>query len=181
MVFASVNELVKIFLSFQEFQVKFYFQCSLLSCWFHLHILTMRLMLVPRLYPECPSGSALIGLVCRWSSVRVPWMQQALWIVDRICACDTCGSGVLPSVGLGVTSSQLNLPSLTPLPVELCGRRQLGAQIGLLHYSITANPTNCGCRFSTGRLYFTITCQNLHLYCYLIATRLICVACSQYS
>ena len=35
--------------------------------------------------------------------------------------------GVLPCEGLGVTASQLYLPSLTPLSVAGCGRLQPGA------------------------------------------------------
>ena len=35
--------------------------------------------------------------------------------------------GVLPCEGWGVTASQLDLPSLTPLSVAGCGRLQLGA------------------------------------------------------
>ena len=39
--------------------------------------------------------------------------------------------GVLPCVGWGVTASQLDLPTLTPLSVAGCGRLQLKAPIEL--------------------------------------------------
>ena len=56
----------------------------------------------------------------------------------------------------GGATSQLDLPSLTPLSVAGCGRLQLGVP----HWAISVNyckyliiePTFCGSRFSTGRL-----------------------------
>ena len=57
---------------------------------------------------------------------------------------------------VGGGTSQLDLPSLTPLSVADCGRLQLGAP----HWATSVNyckqliiePTFCGSRFSTGRL-----------------------------
>ena len=68
--------------------------------------------------------------------------------------------GVLP-MRMGGATSQLDLPSLTPLSEPGCGRLQLG----VLHWAtrvdywnlLIIDPTFCDCRFSTngscGRLY----------------------------
>ena len=57
---------------------------------------------------------------------------------------------------VGGATSQLDLPSLTPLSVASCGRLQLGiphwaASVDYCKYLII-NPTFCGSKFSTGRL-----------------------------
>ena len=57
---------------------------------------------------------------------------------------------------VGGATSQLDLPSLTPLSVAGCGRLQLGVP----HWATSVDyckwliidPTFCGRRFSTGRL-----------------------------
>ena len=49
------------------------------------------------------------------------------------------GHGVLPCVAWGVTASQLDLPSLTPLYVAGCGRLQLGTLHLGYFSSITAS------------------------------------------
>ena len=55
--------------------------------------------------------------------------------------------------GWWITTSQVDLPSLTPLPVAVCG----GVQIGAAHWATSValpledcDPENCGCRFSSG-------------------------------
>ena len=62
---------------------------------------------------------------------------------------------VLPMRVGGVTS-QLDLPSLTPLSVASCGRLQLGVPdwAKSVDYCkwLTIDPIFCGSRFSTGRL-----------------------------
>ena len=63
--------------------------------------------------------------------------------------------GILP-IRVGGATSQLNLPSLTPLSIAGSGRLQLGVP----HWAASVNywklliidPTFCGSRFSTGRL-----------------------------
>ena len=74
--------------------------------------------------------------------------------------------GYYPVLGGGATS-QLDLPSLTPLSVAGCGRLQLGAP----HWATSVNyckkliiePTFCGSRFSTGRL---LTIEDITFYLY---------------
>ena len=57
---------------------------------------------------------------------------------------------------VGGATSQLDLPSFTPLFVAGCGRLQLGAshRAASVHYckQLIIEPTFCGSRFSTGRL-----------------------------
>ena len=58
---------------------------------------------------------------------------------------------------VGGATSQLDLPSLTPLSVAGCGQLQLG----VLHWATSVitevfdkiDTTFCGSRFSTGRLW----------------------------
>ena len=56
----------------------------------------------------------------------------------------------------GGSTSQLDLPSLTPLSVAGCGRLQLGATsfgyFSRLLYQLIIDPKFCGSRCSTGRL-----------------------------
>ena len=56
----------------------------------------------------------------------------------------------------GGTTSQLDQPSLTPLSVAGCGRRQLGVShwASSVYYckKFIIDPAFCGSRFSTGRL-----------------------------
>ena len=57
--------------------------------------------------------------------------------------------GILPCKGWGVTASQLELSSLTPLSVAGCGR----LQVGVAHCATLVDPTNSGSIFSfTGLL-----------------------------
>ena len=57
---------------------------------------------------------------------------------------------------VGGATSQLDLPSLTPLSVAGCGRLQLGVPhwATSIYYcmQLIIYPTFCGSRFSTGRL-----------------------------
>ena len=63
---------------------------------------------------------------------------------------------VLLPMRVGGETSQLDLPSLTPLSVAACGSLQLGVPhwAASVHYckSLIIDPTFCGSRFSTGRL-----------------------------
>ena len=81
------------------------------------------------IYAMCAATPPWVAAQARWlphmqkSRVRVPGWQRlfiyALWAGDA--------QGVLPCEGWGVTASQLDLPSLTPLSVAGCGRLQLEA------------------------------------------------------
>ena len=57
---------------------------------------------------------------------------------------------------VGGATSQLDLPSLTPLSVAGCGRLQLGVPRGATAVDyckqLIIDPTFCGSRFSTERL-----------------------------
>ena len=64
--------------------------------------------------------------------------------------------GVLP-MRVGGATSQLDLPSLTPLSVAGCGRSSATRSSPLGYFSnyckeLIIDPTFCGSRFSTGRL-----------------------------
>ena len=99
------------------------------------------------------------------------WVQQVLWFAARIALCNTWSSGGTALYRVGDATSQLDLPSLTPLSVAGWGRLQLGAP----HWATSVNycksliiePTFCGSRFSTGRLLaiedFTFTYSVLNV------------------
>ena len=57
------------------------------------------------------------------SQVRVPGQTER----DLYVLCASDAQGVLPWEWRGVTASQLDLPSLTPLSAASCGRLQLEA------------------------------------------------------
>ena len=107
-------------------------------------------------YPERPHRQC-VGLVARWSRVRVPVAAASLMIYVRHLHRAIRGAqGVLPCVGWYVTASQLDLPSVTPLSVADCGRLQLGAP----HWATSVTSLQvldnwrpfCCSRFSPGRL-----------------------------
>ena len=103
--------------------------------------------------PEWPHRR-FVGMAFRRSHVRGSLSAASLVICRPHCTVQSSGGTALCRVG-GATS-QLDLPSLTPLSVAGCGRLQLGT----LHWATSVNyckqlitePTFCGSKFSTGRL-----------------------------
>ena len=108
-------------------------------------------------------------------------MNESFIKISRMCLKSQADQGlelqnalVLPMRVEGATS-QLDLPSLTPLSDHCCGRLQLGVpQLGyFVDYSkqLIIDPTFCGSRFSTGRLLaiedFTVIYQQMHANDYL--------------
>ena len=61
------------------------------------------------------------------SHVTISGLSPGLTERDLYVLCTRGAQGVLPCEGRGVTASQLDLPSLTPLSVAGCGRLQLEA------------------------------------------------------
>ena len=61
------------------------------------------------------------------SHVKISGSSPGLTERDLYVLCTRGAQGVLPYEGRGVTVSQLDLPSLTPLSVAGCGRLQLEA------------------------------------------------------
>ena len=77
-----------------------------------------------------------VGLAFRRSRVRASMAGENLVVYNSHLHRAICGAlEVLPCVECGVTVSQLNLPSLTPLSVASCGLLQLGGP----HLSITSS------------------------------------------
>ena len=112
-----------------------------------------------KLKPMSCSAPWVAAQAVRWSGipkVATDSVQQVLWFAARIALCNTWSSGGTALSRVGGATSQLDLPSLTPLSVAGCGRLQLGAP----HWATSVNyckqfiiePTFCGSRFSTGRL-----------------------------
>ena len=61
------------------------------------------------------------------SHVKISSSSPGLTERDLYALCASGAQGVLCCVGWGITASQLDLPSLTPLSVAGCGRLQLEA------------------------------------------------------
>ena len=62
-------------------------------------------------------------------------VQKVLWFAARIELCNTWSSGGTALCRVEGATSQLDLPSLTPLSVAGCGRLQLG----VFHYATSVN------------------------------------------
>ena len=79
------------------------------------------------LYPEWPHTQC-VGLAYSRTRVRTPVAAASLVICcQHLHRAIRGAQGALPCVGWGVTASQLDLPSQTPLSVADCGRLQLEA------------------------------------------------------
>ena len=78
------------------------------------------------LYPESPHRQS-VDLAYPRTRVRAPVASasRAIWLIFT--QCNTWSSGGTALYRVGVTASQLYLPSLTPSSVASCGRLQLGA------------------------------------------------------
>ena len=111
---------------------------------------------VPVRPPEQWQHRQCIGLAFRRSHIHGSLSAASLVICSSHSSAIRGAQGVLPCVGWGGATSQLDLQSLMPLSVAGCGRLQLGAP----HWATSVNyckwliiePTFCGSRFSTGRL-----------------------------
>ena len=77
-------------------------------------------------YPEWPHRQR-VGLAFWSRRFAADSVQQVLWFAARIVVCNTCSSGGTALCRVGRATSQLDLPSLTPLSVGGCGWLQLGA------------------------------------------------------
>ena len=115
---------------------------------YHLYIII--------LCPEWPHRQC-VGLAFRRSHVRGSLSAVSLVICSpaRIAVCNTWSSGGTALFRVGGATSQLDLPSLTPLYIAGCDWLQLGAP----HWASSVNyckliiePTFCGSRFFTDRL-----------------------------
>ena len=84
------------------------------------------LLLRGYLYPVGPHRQC-IGLAFRRSHVRGSLSAASLVICSRIALCNAWSSGGTALCRVGGATSQLDLPSLTPLSVVGCGRLQRGA------------------------------------------------------
>ena len=81
------------------------------------------------LYPEWPRTCTSMVWHFEGRTFAANSVQQVLWFAAQpALQCAIRGAqGVLPCVGWGGATSQLDLPSLTPLSVAGCGWLQLGA------------------------------------------------------
>ena len=77
-------------------------------------------------------GSALIGLAYPRTRVRASVAAPSLTICSPHLHCAICRAQRVLLMRVGGSTSQLDLPSLTPLSVAGCGRLQLGVPIGIL-------------------------------------------------
>ena len=77
-------------------------------------------------YPEWPHRQC-IGLAFRSRTFAADSVQQVMWFAARIAVCNTWSSGGIALCRVGGATSQLDLPSLTPLSIAGCGWLQLGA------------------------------------------------------
>ena len=98
------------------------------------------------LYPEWPhrQGGCLTCCSC---TIESSWVHCFILYARG-------AQGVLP-MRVGGATSQLDLPSLTPLSVADCGWLQLGVPnwaASVYCKLLIIDPTFCGSRFSTGRL-----------------------------
>ena len=87
-------------------------------------------------YPEWPDRQC-VGLAYRMSHDR-DWFSAASPVIcspARIAVCTTWSSGGAALCRVGGATSQLDLPSLTPLSVAGCGWLQLGAP----HWATSGN------------------------------------------
>ena len=93
-------------------------------------------------------------------------IESRLWLSCTDLYYARGAQGLLPIRVRGATS-QLDLPSLTPMSVAGCGRLQLGVPhwaTSVDYYKLLIiDPTFCGSRFSTGKLLaiedFTFLCH----------------------
>ena len=76
--------------------------------------------------PEWPHRQC-VGLAFWRRTFAADSVQQVLWLAARIAVCNTWSSGGTALCRVGGATSQLDLPSLTPLSVAGCGLLQLGA------------------------------------------------------
>ena len=125
----------------------------------------------PVIFYLSPEWPPLRGLIFRRSRVRDSPAPASLVIcIPHLHRVIRGAQGVLSFIGWGVTVSQLDLPSLTPLSVSVFGRLQLGAShwatsVVLLQVVDNLPPILWYYRFSTKRLLamedFTCTFKSM--------------------